>query len=270
MQNIDPILLVVPAFAVASSVGAILWWRRRRGFRGAILLLGLVAYAGAIMAKVAIQAVTYGAAVGAFGQVSVGLGLYFGLQTAFLEVGLAYVVASLAARNGRLAASDGVPYGLSLAFWENGVLLGAISILNLVGIYAAIASGSTVGQTVYNAVLSADPAYFEPPSALLATTFLGSLERLSSMLVHVAWGSLCVLAVVTGRRRYFAYALPMGLLDALVPFATLNTAIFEAVVFVISLWCVYVAWRASIQARPFMPATEAPPQPQAEAAPSRV
>jgi hypothetical protein len=52
-----------------------------------------------------------------------GLGLYYGLQTVFLEVGLAYVLAVYGVRRRGLKSSDGVGYGLSLAFWENGVLI---------------------------------------------------------------------------------------------------------------------------------------------------
>jgi hypothetical protein len=79
------------------------------------------------------------------------------------------------------------------------------------------------------------------------------LERLSSMLAHVAWGVLCVLAAVSGQKRYLGYALPMGMLDALVPFAPLNVKLFEVVVFLLSLGFVLVAWRASREAGPKAP-----------------
>jgi len=242
MQNIDPVLFLEPVMAVLMSAAGIIYWRRRRGFKRALLLLALVAYAGAIMAKVAIQAASFPAAQSFFGPASLGLGLYFGLQTVFLEVGLAYLVASLSVKRAVAGASDGVGYGLSLAFWENGVLLGALPILNLTVTYMLIASGSSLGQTVYTTVYNADPTYFQPPSVILWSVLLGTLERLSSMLIHVAWGVLVVLAAASGRKRYLAYALPMGLVDALVPFASLNMNLFEAGIFLISLGCVAVAW----------------------------
>jgi len=243
MQNIDPLLILQPALSVAMSVAAVVYWRRRRGFKGVLLLLALVAYAAAIMAKVAIQAVTYQAALAYFGAQSVGLGLYFGLQTVFLEVGLAFVFASLAAGRRAFSSSDGVAYGISLGFWEDAVLLGALSVLNLVADYVLIATGSNVGQMVYTALMNASPSLFQPPSlGLLSLVLLGTLERLTSLLAHIAWGTLCMLAVVTRKKRYLAYALPMGLLDALVPFANLNLGLFEGGIFLLSMGFITVAW----------------------------
>jgi hypothetical protein len=260
MQNIDPVLFLEPVFAVVMSVAAVLYWRRRQGFRAALLVVSLVAYVGAFMAKVAIQAATLSAVKNVFGSVSVGLGLYYGLQTVFLEVGLAYVLASLAAKRMSLKPSDGVPYGISLAFWENGVLLGALQILNFGVTYVLIASGSSTGQFLYSTISKAQPEYFLAPSALVWSELLGTLERLSSMLIHVAWGVLCVLAAVTRRRRFLAYALPMGLVDALVPFASLDVDLFEAVVFLLSLGFVLIAWRSLRQANSIIasPSTSPP------------
>jgi hypothetical protein len=245
MQNIDPVVFIEPVLAIVMSVVAIAYWRRQRGFRGMLFVLSLVAYSAAIAAKEVIQVFTLGAATKSFGSMSVGLGLYYGLQTVFLEVGLAYVLAVYGARRRGLKSSDGVGFGLSLAFWENGVLLGAFPLLNLGLVYLLIASGSGAGQAIYTSISAAQPAYFLPPFSLLPSALLGTLERLSSMLAHVAWGVLCVLAAVTGRRRYLGYALPMGMLDALVPFASLNVTLFEVVVFLLSLGFVLVAWWAS-------------------------
>jgi hypothetical protein len=51
MRNIDPVLFVEPVVAIAMSVVAIAYWRRRREFRGILLVLSLVAYSAAIAAK---------------------------------------------------------------------------------------------------------------------------------------------------------------------------------------------------------------------------
>ena len=53
---------------------------------------------------------------------------------------------------------------------------------------------------------------------------------------------LVVFSAVTGRKKYLAYAMPMGLVDALVPFAGLNIDVFEAGIFTLSLLFMYVAW----------------------------
>ena len=259
MQNIDPILFVQPILSIATAVVALAYWRRRRGYRWALLLLSLVAYAGAIMAKVAIQAVSYSAVSDYFGQVSVGLGLYFGVQTVLLEVGLAYVLARYAARRTGLSPSDGVAYGISLGFWENAVLIGALPLVNLTVDYYVIASGSSLGQQVYNTLMNADPAYFLPSSALAGLVVLGSVERVSSLFVHVAFGTLVVLAVITGRKRYLLYALPMGMVDALVPFANLNLDLFEGGLLLLSIGFLAVTWLAMRSVGSATPSTPQPP-----------
>lgn len=245
MQNIDLILLLQPSLAFVISLFALVWWWYRRGFRGVVLLLSAAAYFVAIGAKYAIQIPTIAAVQAEFGKTSLGLGLYYGLQTVFLEVGLAYLFAVYAVRRRGLKESDAVPYGLSLAFWENGILLGIFSIFNLGIIYLIIAGGGSEAATVYSQILASQPSLFQSSASLLPMVFIGTLERVSSMLAHIAWGMLCVFSAVTGRKRYLVYALPMGLLDALVPFASLNLNLFEAVVFVLSLVFVLIAWRSS-------------------------
>jgi hypothetical protein len=74
---------------------------------------------------------------------------------------------------------------------------------------------------------------------------IGVLERISSLLVHIAWGYLCVMAVIYHKKHLFAIALPMGLIDFLVPFASANVLLFEAVVFALAAACIFVAWYAT-------------------------
>ena len=52
------------------------------------------------------------------------VGAYFGLQTVFFEVGGAYLVARYLVSRGTLRADDAEGFGVSLALWENGMLLG--------------------------------------------------------------------------------------------------------------------------------------------------
>jgi YhfC intramembrane metalloprotease len=230
---------------LAFSLGLIIFWWFKKGFRGAILLISAAAYFIAIGGKELIQIPTIGAVESLFGTTSVGLGLYFGLQTVFLEVGLAYLFALYLARRRGLNATDGVPYGLALAFWENGVLLGLLSIFNLGVTYLILAGGGAEANSVYNQLVAVEPAVFQPPATLLPSVLIGTLERVSSLMAHLAWGMLVVSSAVSGRKRYLAYALPMGLIDALVPFAHLNSELFEAVVFALSVAFLTIAWRSS-------------------------
>ncbi len=242
MQNIDPALLIQPAVVIAFSAGLVVYWRKRRRLVSSVLLFSLIAYAGAIGLKEVVQTYTYGPVVAAFGSASVQTGLYFGLQTCFFEVGLAYLVARYAVSKKQMVAADGEAYGISLAFWENGVLLGALSLVNLIGTYLLIANG-LLPASVYQTIVTSSPSLFYPPSQLAFPMALGILERVSSLLAHFSWGYLCVLAAYLRKRIYLYVALPMGLLDALVPFAQdVPTWVFEGVIFLLSLGFFVLAW----------------------------
>lgn len=242
MQDIDPLLIIQPLVYVVVSAGLILYWRLRRTFRGAVLVLALVAYAGAIALKEAVQALTLGSVTSAFGAASVQTGLYFGVQTSAFEVGLAYVVARYAVSRRSITGADAEAYGISLAFWENGVLLGALSLLSVSLTYVLIAQG-LIPQSAYQQIVAADPALFYPPSRLAAPVALGVLERVSSLLLHLSWGYLCVLAAYLRRRAYLMAALPMGLVDATVPFAQeVPLWEYEGALFALSLAVFLATW----------------------------
>lgn len=241
MEDIDPAYILQPAAVVVICVALLLYFHRRQHYVGAVLAYSFIAYAVAIAAKYAIQIPTINAVLGYFGDHSVGLGVYYGLQTVFLEVGLAYVVVRYAARKGKLARKDAWGYGAGLAFWENAVLLGAIPLLNLVTYYVILGTNNPLAQTVYQQLITGAPSLFDPPSKALATVTLGTVERISSILLHLAWGYLCVMAAVYGRRRLFLIALPMGFVDFLVPFSTtIGLVLFEAILFVIAVAAVLV------------------------------
>ena len=241
VQNIDPVLFLQPILSVALSFGCLVYWWRTRRFRAVVLGLSAVAYWAAIAVKAVVSYASVGPVTSLYGSPSIQLALLLGMQTVVFEVGFAFALAAYGTRRWRLKVTDAVPVGIGLALWENGVLLGVFSLLNLAVIYLLLGSGSGLAGTIYNQLLASAPAYFETPAALLPSVLLGSLERLSSMLAHVAWGVLCVLAATTGKPRYLAFALPMGLLDSLVPFAPGHIVLFEFVVFALSLLFLAVA-----------------------------
>ena len=245
MQNIDPLFILQPIIVIIISTALLLYLYRRRRFNWMVLLYSLVAYAFAIALKYAVQIPTYSAVKTYFGAVSVGLGVYFGLQTVFFEVGLAYVVAWYAIKHGLLERKDAEAYGSGLAFWENAGLLGIVSLINLVSIYSILSSNTSLAQTVYNQLNANQPGLFAPAQQALENVALGTLERVSSILIHFAWGYLCFMAAILKKRRLFLIALPMGFVDFLVPFApTIGTTVFEAIVFVLSVVSLAVAWYA--------------------------
>ena len=211
-----------------------------------ILVYTLVAYAIAIALKYAVQIPTITAVQNQFGLHSVQIGFYYGLQTVAFEVGLAYVVAWYGVSHGKLEMKDAEAYGAGLAFWENAILLGALTLLDYVALYSLLSTNSSIAQTVYDQLQKSAPGLFAPSSQAIVSVAYGTLERFSSIIIHVAWGYLCFMAAYYHREKLFLLALPMGLIDFLVPFApNLGLPIFESVVFLLSVLSLAVAWYAT-------------------------
>jgi hypothetical protein len=235
MQNIDPIYFLQPILTIAFSAGLVIYWHFKRKFTGGVLIYSLLAFAGAIALKVAVQAVTYNAFLGVFKGNLSALGIYFGVQTVFFEVGGAFLVAAWAFSRGKMNLKDAEAYGLGLGFWENAVLLGALSVFNLVSVYLALAFGGATAQTVFSQLLNTRPELFYPPSQVLTLIGFGLLERVTSQMFHFSWGYLCVIAAVL-HKKYFLVALPLGFLDFFVPFASsIGIPLFESFIFVLGL-----------------------------------
>ena len=238
MQNIDPLYLIIPIVVIAFSFGIVIFWRKKRCFSRWVLLYSLLAYAGAIALKYIVQIPTINAVISASGHSPLVLGLYYGLQTGVFEVGGAFLVASYAVSKGRFSSRDGGAFGLGLAMWENGVLLGATALINYITYYVILGlPNSGISQTVYNALLQSTPYLFYEPAKALPYIGYSILERVSSLLGHFSWGFLAVWSAVYKRKYYFLVAFPIGfLIDFLVPFeARLGIGVFELIVFAIAV-----------------------------------
>jgi len=271
MQNIDPLYILEPAIVNAITIALILYWRHSgRKFTRYDLIFSLIAYAGAILLKVIFQLLTVNAAISTFGSESVATGLYYGLQTVIFEVGGAYVVARYAVSRGRFTEKDAGAYGISLAFWENGVYLGLFSLISVVSIYAVIATGPpAAAQDVYNALLKSESSLFSPPAVALPQVALGILERISSIILHSAWGYVVVLAAVYKRNHYLYAALPMGLVDFFVPFVNIfGETLFEGIVFLFSLAGLLIAFSISRELPKQSPSEELQQSPPGTSAPA--
>ena len=248
VQNIDPVYIIQPSVVIAICVAFLAYWHRKRRFRLSVFGYSLLAYAVAIALKYAVQIPTIESVQNYFGAHSVGLGLYYGVQTSLFEVGLASLIAWWAVRKGKLGRNDAEGYGSGLAFWENGVLLGVLSLINLIAYYAILTTNSSIAQIVYNQLITAAPSLFDPFPQAFGAVAAGTVERLSSILVHFAWGYLSIIAAVYKRRLLVLIALPMGFVDFLVPFAnSVSLYVFEGVVFVLSLAALCVALYAGMQ-----------------------
>ena len=242
MQNIDPLFIIEPVIVIGFSVGTVLYWNRKHGFSRAVLGLSLLAYGGAIGLKVLFQYLTAPAFLTA-SQSSVWLlGLYLGLQTVIFEVAGAFLVARFAISRGKMKRNDAVAYGLGLAFWENGVFLGVIALLSTISYFIVLSQGGQAAESMYTLLSTTQPQLFYSPQAALPLIGWGLLERVSSLMAHLSWGYLCVKSAAQHRREYLLLALPMGLIDFLVPFVQILTLpLFEILVFMLAAVCVLVS-----------------------------
>jgi ribosomal protein S27AE len=244
MSQLDLIYLAQPLIIIAATSLLLFWYYRKKVSSSFSFVLGLsaIAYFVAIVAKEVFQAEL--AITGLTPANPFVLGLSYGLQTCLLEVGLAYLIARFAVSNGGVGVEDAPVYGAGLAFWENGVLLGAITLIELSVIIATGGSGLATGSLGQVAQLVA----------------LGTLERVSSILAHFSWGVLAVVAAFSKKTKYLAAALPMGFVDFLVPFASsMSLVTFEAIVFAWGAACLAVTYMMTKDDWPMIWGTKTPP-----------
>lgn len=242
MENINLIFIIQPIVVIVIATALMLYWYRKRHFHVNVWLYSLVAYAVAIALKYAVQLPTINFIINAFGASSIGLGLYYGLQTVVFEVALAFGIAYFAVKRGKLNKRDAEAYGSGLAFWENVGFLSILSLVNLFAYYVILSMGGSLAELTYNQLSTNAPVLFSPNLQALGLVGLGIFERISSTLIHVAWGYLCFMAALYHRRKLFLIALPMGLIDFLVPFAQSDLVLFEVAVFGLAALSVFIAW----------------------------
>jgi hypothetical protein len=249
VQNIDPLFIIQPVIVIIVASALMVYWYFKRRFHKEVWLYSLLAYGAAIALKYAVQIPTITPVTNMFGAHSVGLGIYYGLQTVVFEVGLAFVVAWWAVSHGKLAKKDAEAYGAGLAFWENAAFLSALPLINLVSYYIILSNNTSLAQTLYTQLNTNAPGLFAPASEALQSVALGTLERVSSIMIHFSWGYLCIMAAVYRKKWLFLIALPLGFVDFLVPFAQNSLVVFESVVFALAVISVAVAWYATRQVR---------------------
>ncbi len=243
LSNIDPVYFLTFIVPIALNLALVLYCRKKGTLNLAVLGYSFLAYFIAIGIKMAFQYLTAGFVTSRFGYTSIETAMYYGLQTSFLEVGLAYMFASYAFKKKHISAANSVSYGISLSFWENAIYLGVLTGISLVADFVLISIGpSSISHLVYTTISKNDPALLYGPVLALISTAVSILERTSSLLAHTAWGILTVISVATKKKVYFFIALPMGLIDALVPYASvIGIYNFELIVFVLSVIFIAIA-----------------------------
>ena len=239
MEQIDPILILEPVIVIGFSLGTLLYWRRKGRITKYVLGFSLLSYGGAIAAKILFQYLT-ALALLSLSQGSLWfLGVYFGFQTMAFEVGGAFLVARFAVSRRKMNRRDGVGYGSCLAFWENAVVIAAFALINLLSYFVTIMNGGAAADSLFALLSKSQPQLFLPTSGALQVIGWGLLERISSLMAHLSWGYLCLRSALTRRYVYLWFALPMGLIDFLVPFAgTMPLPLFEIIVFMMAAFCI--------------------------------
>lgn len=241
MQNIDLVYLLSPVIVIAFSFGLVVYWQRTRSLTKWVILYSFLAYFGAIILKYIVQIPTLHSFEIVVGGNLEALGAYYGIQTVVFEVGGAFVVASFAVKHGHLDRKDAPGFGLSLAFWENGVYLGILALINLVTYYVILSGNSALSQLLYGTLSKTTPGLFQPPYVAIRDVGLSIIERVSSLLMHFSWGYLVVLAAVHRKKLLLALALPMGLVDFFVPFAnSIGLTLFEFLFLALALFFFFI------------------------------
>ncbi|MGD6932846.1 MAG: YhfC family glutamic-type intramembrane protease [Candidatus Bathyarchaeia archaeon] len=239
MQNINVLFFLTPIIVITVSSALMIYWYRKRHFRWTVTIFSLAAYAGAIALKDAVQIPTIDAVRSAG---PVVLGAYYGVQTMVFEVGLAFLVALIALRYRELSGKDSEGYASGLAFWENAGLLGILLLINYITYYSVLSSDTPFAQQLYDQLMTNAPALFVSNQEALGLVAIAVFERVSSIIIHFAWGYLCFMAAYHHKIMLFLIALPMGLIDFLVPFAGDSPILFEVLFFALALASLTVAW----------------------------
>jgi hypothetical protein len=222
MQNINLIYASGPAVITALCLFLLFFWHYRRRLTRNALLYSLMAYASAIAIKYIFQLISFNAYNSLVDHSPAALGFYYGIQTALLEGGIAVLVAGYAMGKGKLDIKDAEGYGLGLAFWENGLLLGVFSLLNYIAYYAILSSNLQQAQTIYDMLIAKQPELFYSSAKAIPIVAYSVLERISSIMVHFSWGLLAIFAVTYGKKRFIPLLFISGfLMDFLVPFSNI-------------------------------------------------
>ncbi|MBB5254411.1 hypothetical protein [Sulfurisphaera ohwakuensis] len=177
---IDAFILALISFII----GVIPLFLVKRNFL--ILMIAAAAYFSAIFSKTIIQLFF----LNFFQTPQLLTYLVYGLLTAITEPGFAYLFV-------RYTNKHPQTYGVSLAFWENGVLVGLIPMLESVFL----------------------PNENLPMLMLIAVKIM---DRSSSLLVHYSWGVCAYLSYWKKDIKYLLSVAPLGFVDSLTAYVHLT------------------------------------------------
>ncbi|MBP1357158.1 MAG: hypothetical protein JZD40_01525 [Sulfolobus sp.] len=117
------------------------------------------------------------------------VGTYFGAQTAAFEVGLAFLFIYIYKK---VEIKDAMSYGVTLAFTENGIMVGIVSLISGVINMALLPYYPPLMRSLVLSEANIPYIY----------DLYHTMDRISSFLLHTAWGSSAVLYYITKEKLY--------------------------------------------------------------------
>lgn len=187
---VNPTFYLVPLLSMAIGIIPVLYFRRD----GLLFVIAALAYFLAIAGKVIIQSL-----FPVFFQTNT-LPTYaaYGVLTAVLEIGLAYVFVLF--YKGDFRSWKGWAYGSYLAFFENFIYIGVLTLINLLAYQFLISS--TAAQNPYTA-------------NYLVTSIPVGFERVTSFVAHAVWGYIAFFAATRKKPAYVLLAMPLASIDSI-------------------------------------------------------
>lgn len=197
---VNPTFYLVPLLALTIGILPVIYFGRD----GLLFVIAAPAYFLAIAGKVIVE----GSFPFFFNRHSILTYAAYGVLTAVLEIGLAYLFVRF--YKGEFRPWKGWAYGSYLAFFENAIYIGILSLFTLLA-YQFLVSG-TPGQDPY----SAD---------YLLTSIPVGFERLTSFVAHAVWGYIAFFAAAKKKPFYVLLALPLASIDSVAAWWDLTHAI---------------------------------------------
>lgn len=197
---VNPTFYLVPLLSLVIGIVPVLYFRKD----GILFVLAALAYFVAIAGKIIVQ----GIFPAFFLRDSLPTYAAYGLLTAVLEIGLAY--AFLHFYTGEFKPWKGWAYGSYLAFFENAIYIGGLTLLTLLA-YQFLVSGGQ-GQNPY-------------ASNYLLTSIPVGIERIISFLAHAVWGYIAFFAAAKKKPFYLLLAFPLASIDSIAAWWNLTHAI---------------------------------------------
>lgn len=203
MAVLDGDFLVFSLPLISMAIGLLPFLFHRPASR--ILAVGFLAYFLAILVKTMIQAPTIHSVLDTPTYIQ---GLYFGLQTVILEGGFALIFSRL------FKLTDGIGYGLSLAFMENFLFEGFLVVLSYLLILILHAFSYRIPPQAVGPIDNAYKMVYGIPLNQLVDLYipLKLIDRGISLMVHLIFGWASVLYFLRGDKRYLLF-LGVGFVD---------------------------------------------------------